>query len=66
MTKLDGGHGQLGNQEEPLLPETVCSRKRQTTAMKSRMTRECHVRICEGLGVKFPGATRPPGTKPAV
>jgi hypothetical protein len=27
--------------------------------MKSRMTRECHVRICEGLGVKFPGATRP-------
>ena len=27
--------------------------------MKSRMTRERHVRICEGLGVKFPGATRP-------
>jgi hypothetical protein len=22
------------------------------------MTRECHVRICERLGVKFPGPTR--------
>jgi hypothetical protein len=22
------------------------------------MTRECHVRICGGLGGKFPGATR--------
>ena len=25
---------------------------------KSRMTGDCHVRICEGLGVKFPRATR--------
>ena len=25
----------------------------------SRMTRECQVRICERLGVKFPGPTRP-------
>ncbi len=24
----------------------------------SRMMREYHVRICEGLGVKFPGSTR--------
>src|SRR4030095_8988459 len=24
----------------------------------SRMTRECQVRFCEGLGVKFPGPTR--------
>ena len=24
----------------------------------SRMTRECQVRICERLGVKFPGPTR--------
>src|ERR1035438_9285525 len=30
--------------------------------MKSRVNREFHARICEGLGVKFPGATRPPGT----
>jgi hypothetical protein len=28
-------------------------------AARSRMNREVHVRICEGLGVKFPGATRP-------
>ena len=25
---------------------------------KSRVTRECRVRICERLGVKFPGPTR--------
>ena len=25
---------------------------------RSRMTRECHVRICGGLGGQFPGATR--------
>ena len=25
---------------------------------KSRMTRECHVRFCEGGGVRFPSATR--------
>ncbi|MGA2465059.1 MAG: hypothetical protein ABSH06_12000 [Thermodesulfobacteriota bacterium] len=25
---------------------------------KSRMNRDVHVRICEGLGVKFPRATR--------
>lgn len=54
--------GQLGNQEELFLPETVCSRKEQVVAMKSRMTRERHVRICESLGVKFPGATRPSGS----
>jgi hypothetical protein len=28
----------------------------------SRMTRECQVRICEGLGVKFPGPTRQSAT----
>jgi hypothetical protein len=27
--------------------------------MKSRMTGDCHVRFCEGLGVKSPRATRP-------
>ena len=34
----------------------------------SRMTRECQVRICERLGVKFPGPTRhsrPIDTPPA-
>ena len=29
----------------------------------SRMTRECQVRICERLGVKFPGPTRRSGHK---
>jgi hypothetical protein len=32
----------------------------------SRMTRECQVRICERLGVKFPGPTRHVWTAPAV
>jgi hypothetical protein len=27
------------------------------------MTGDCHVRICESLGVKFPGATRPASAK---
>ena len=31
---------------------------RQQPDDKSRMTGDCHVRICEGLGVKFPRATR--------
>ena len=29
----------------------------------SRMNREVQVRICEGLGVKFPGPTRPSHTE---
>jgi hypothetical protein len=28
-------------------------------AGRSGMTGDCHVPICEGLGVKFPRATRP-------
>ena len=46
-------------QEEPFPPEPARSRKRQATAMKSRVNREVQARFCEGLGVKFPGATRP-------
>jgi hypothetical protein len=30
----------------------------------SRMTRECQVRICERLGVRFPGPTRPISLRP--
>ena len=45
-----------------LLQRRFALAREQPKAMKSRMTRECHVRICEGLGVKFPGATRPTGT----
>ena len=50
-------------QEEPFPPEPARSRKGQATAMKSRVNREVQARFCEGLGVKFPGATRPPGTQ---
>jgi hypothetical protein len=59
MTQLNGGLGQLVNQDEPLLPEKACLARGQRMAARSRMNREVHVRICEGLGVKFPGATRP-------
>src|ERR1700730_18328900 len=35
-------------------------RRQPSRGGTSRMTRECQVRICERLGVKFPGPTRPP------
>jgi len=33
-------------------------RRQPSLSGTSRMNREIHVRICERLGVKFPGATR--------
>ena len=33
-------------------------RRQPSCGGTSRMTRECQVRICEGLGVQFPGPTR--------
>jgi len=42
-----------------LLRRRIALAGEQSNAMKSRMSRECHVRFREGLGVKFPGATRP-------
>ena len=33
-------------------------RRQPSSGGTSRMTRECQVRICERLGVKFPGPTR--------
>ena len=35
-----------------------CGRRQPSCDDTSRTTRECHVRICERLGVKFPGPTR--------
>ena len=36
-------------------------RRQPSCGGTSRMTRECQVRICERLGVKFPGPTRHSG-----
>ena len=38
-------------------------RRQPSMGGTSRMNREVHVRICERLGVKFPGATRQHGDK---
>ena len=44
-----GGTRQYGGRRQPSLGDT------------SRISREAYVRICERLGVKFPGPTRPGG-----
>ena len=36
----------------------INGRRQSSCDGTSRMTRECQVRICERLGVKFPGPTR--------
>jgi hypothetical protein len=41
-------------------------RRQPSRGGTSRMTRECQVRICERLGVQFPGPTRPTLTKAAA
>ena len=47
--------------EEP----TGCDGGRQLSMNgTSRVSREAQARICEGLGVQFPGATRPRGAIP--
>ena len=46
--------GQLVRREEPLFS----GRRQPSCDGTSRMMREYPVRICEGLGVKFPGPTR--------
>ena len=51
----------LGHDGLPLFPTPVrtLDHERRWLLDGSRMTRECHVRFCERLGVKFPGATLP-------
>src|SRR5262249_31367605 len=53
-----GGHqrwiGSTGNGRSPI----INGRRQPSLGGRSRMMREYHVRICEGLGVKFPGSTR--------
>src|SRR5947209_16216951 len=46
--------GSTGNGRNPIFN----GRRQPSCGGTSRMTRECQVRICEGLGVKFPGPTR--------
>src|SRR5258708_22694521 len=41
-------------------------RRQPSRGGTSRMTRECQVRICERLGVKFPGPTRPSASEEAA
>ena len=46
--------GSTGNGRNPI----INGRRQPSGGGTSRMTRECQVRICERLGVKFPGPTR--------
>src|SRR6266849_2419851 len=46
--------GSTGNGRSPI----INGRRQPSLGGTSRMMREYHVRICEGLGVKFPGSTR--------
>src|SRR5262245_43060251 len=46
--------GSTGNGRNPM----INGRRQPSRGGTSRMTRECQVRFCERLGVKFPGPTR--------
>src|SRR5207253_10789905 len=46
--------GSTGNGRNPMFN----GRRQPSSGGTSRMTRECQVRFCERLGVKFPGPTR--------
>src|SRR5271165_6825242 len=48
----------------PEEPSFFAGRRRPSLSGTSRMRRESHVRICERLGVKFPGPTRRVETEP--
>jgi hypothetical protein len=50
--------GSTGNGRNPMFN----GRRQPSRGGTSRMTRECQVRFCEGLGVKFPGPTRQEAT----
>src|SRR5947209_11649949 len=50
--------GSTGNGRNPIFN----GRRQPSRGGTSRMTRECQVRICERLGVRFLGPTRPQET----
>src|ERR1700738_3735928 len=54
--------GSTGNGRNPMFN----GRRQPSRGGTSRMTPECQVRFCEGLGVKLPGPTRHVWTAPAV
>src|ERR1700731_4472727 len=54
--------GSTGDGNNPMFN----GRRQPSCGGTSRMTRECQVRFCERLGVKFPGPTRPPRRFAAV
>src|SRR6266849_6794621 len=49
------GIGSTGNGRNLI----INGRRQPSCGDTSRMNREVHVRFCEGLGVEFPGPTRP-------
>src|SRR6516164_48038 len=51
------GRGSTGNGRNPV----INGRRQPSRGGTSRMNREVQVRICERLGVKFPGPTRQGG-----
>ena len=53
-------NGSTGDRRNPLVLAEAAALKDDT----SRVTGDCRARICEGLGVKFPGPTRLPASKP--
>src|SRR5258708_15610324 len=67
-TKWGNAHGAKGvghrrgaraNWVKPGGARRFSGRRQPSRGDTSRMNREVQVRICEGLGVKFPGPTRP-------
>src|SRR5258708_37717562 len=74
-TKWGNAHGAKGvghrrgaraNRVKPGGTRRFSGRRQPSRGDTSRMNREVQVRICEGLGVKLPGPTRPPLPKCAV
>src|SRR5208282_4241132 len=51
-------HGVCWVNGKPEEPSSFAGRRQPSLSGTSRMRRESHVRICERLGVKFPGSTR--------
>src|SRR5215472_12789571 len=56
------GIGATGNGRSPM----INGRRQPSSDGTSRMTRECQVRICEGLEVQFLGPTRPSASESLV